>query len=389
MFWFALALLCLFVVGSLGALASILRAARGMPDLAREASPQLDDWPLVSIIVPACDEERTIERTLRALRALQYPALEIVAVDDRSTDRTGELMRSAAADDERIVVERIDELPDGWLGKVHAMDRGTKRARGQWLLYMDADVELTPDALARTVAFAFARELDLLSGYPRLRNAGFFVDAAVDSFMPIAALGGKQWAVSDPDSDAYGAFGAFMLVRRAAFERTEGWEWLRLEVADDMGLGLLMKKNGMRCALAQLHSCAAITWYSSVGEMSRLMQKNWFGIMGRFSVSRLLAIALGTLAAAWLPYSGLLAVGAPRLQLLGAVCVALASITGVAAARWLRRAWLPALFPVVGLTLVAGMCLRAAWRGWRIGGIEWRGKLYASRELRAGQRVLL
>jgi hypothetical protein len=193
--------------------------------------------------------------------------------------------------------------------------------------------------------------------------------------------------VSDARKKTYAAFGAFMLTRGAALLETEGWQWLRLEVADDMGLGLLMKKNGKRCEMALLYDCVAITWYASLGEMGRLMQKNWFGIMGRFSVVRTLGLAVLTLAIAWPHWLGLLAFGAPLVQGLAAVAVMLAVAAGVVAAAWLRRPLVPALFVPIGLTLAAGIIARAAWRGFRQGGIEWRGHLYPSAELRAHQRV--
>ena len=116
-----------------------------LPDVSAEA-PR-GGWPSVSVIVPSRNEERAVEAATRALLAQDYPSLEVVAIDDRSTDATGRLLDALAAQDERLVVRHVTALPEGWLGKNYAMARGAEGARGEWLLFTDGDVLFAPDVL--------------------------------------------------------------------------------------------------------------------------------------------------------------------------------------------------------------------------------------------------
>ena len=117
-----------------------------------------DDWPSLSVVFAARDEEMEIGASLRALMSLDYPSLEIVAVNDRSTDSTGRIIDEMAQRDRRIKPVHIDTLPEGWLGKVYALDRGFRESGGEWVLFTDADVKLAPDTLSK--ALSYAHEMD-------------------------------------------------------------------------------------------------------------------------------------------------------------------------------------------------------------------------------------
>src|SRR2546428_313277 len=133
--------------------------------------------PSVSVVVPARDEAASISRALGSLLAQDYPDLEVIAVDDRSADGTGALLHEVAAREPRLVVLRVDDLPAGWLGKNHALWRGAEQARGEWLLFTDADVVFAPDALRRAVGYALEQGLDHLTLAPRLIAHGIFLRA--------------------------------------------------------------------------------------------------------------------------------------------------------------------------------------------------------------------
>ena len=124
--------------------------------------------PSLSIVVPARDEAASIGRALGSLLAQDYPDLEVIAVDDRSADGTGDVLREVAAREPRLAVLRVDDLPAGWLGKNHALWRGAQRSSGQWLLFTDADVVFAPGALRRALAYAVDQGLDHLTLAPRL-----------------------------------------------------------------------------------------------------------------------------------------------------------------------------------------------------------------------------
>jgi len=194
--------------------------------------------------------------------------------------------------------------------------------------------------------------------------------------------------VSRPGSSAYAGVGAFNLVRRAALDRTPGFSWLRLEVLDDVGLGLMLKKAGGRAAFAIGLGEVTITWYRSLAAMARGLEKNMFGAFCRYRASRLVAIvAAGALFVPG-PIVALAAWPSPVFWL-GASAVALVLLNAALLAIRTRRAFLAYALAPVGMVALLALVVRSAWRCLKDGGVTWRGTFYPLRDLREGQRVLL
>ena len=214
-----------------------------LPDVAAEAPPA--GWPAVSVIVPSRNEEGAVEAATRALLAQDYPSLEVVAIDDRSTDATGRLLDALAARDDRLAVHHVTTLPPGWLGKNHAMAVGADVARGEWLLFTDADVLFAPDVLKRAVAFACRHRLGHLVAFPHLIAPGFLERAFVTTFGLFANLVFQVWDLQRPGSRAFVGVGAFSLVRRDAYVAVGGHKALAFEVVDDAKLGLILRRSGV------------------------------------------------------------------------------------------------------------------------------------------------
>jgi len=156
-------------------LSRIVDAALGMPTIADISRSAWDRRPAanprVSIVVPARNEEENIEPTLAQLLALDYDNFEVIAVNDRSTDRTGEIMDKIAASPAahgRLKIIHVGELPPGWLGKTHAMWSASRESNGDWLLFTDADVLFKPDAIRRALAYAESAAADHLVLFPRI-----------------------------------------------------------------------------------------------------------------------------------------------------------------------------------------------------------------------------
>ena len=324
---------------------------------------------------------------MRSRLADDYPDQQTVLVDDRSTDGTGAIMDALAAADPRVRVLHVTALPAGWLGKVHALEQGRQAADGEWCCFSDADVCLQPGAMRAAVAHAEARGLDFLTVIPALWPSGFVVDATLSTFTRALAVGARLWAVRDPRSSAFAGIGAFILVRRASLDRTPGFEWLRLEVVDDGGLGLMCKRAGLACDVAAAPDLMGLHFYRSLREMARGVEKNGFAAAGRFSWPRMLA-----LAALWpLLDCGVLAAAVPGLPAWLRVVGAAGGVAAVAAtlvvARWCRRPVASALAVPLGTVVLVALLLRSAWRATRQGGIAWRGTLYPLADLRAGQRI--
>src|SRR5271170_4547775 len=247
-----------WIAGTILALAwfsRIIDAAIGMPKVANIATPEWDrnsvgasGSPLVSIVVPARNEERDIEQSLARLLELDYGNYEVIAVNDRSTDRTGEIMESVAARPAahgRLRVIHHRELPAGWLGKTHAMWTATNEAKGDWLLFTDADVQFKPDSLRRALAYAEAEHADHVVVFPQMimKRPGEFMMIAF--FQTMFVFGHRPWKVADPKSKDHMGVGAFNLIRRSAYEAVGTYEALRMEVLDDMKLGKVVKNAGL------------------------------------------------------------------------------------------------------------------------------------------------
>ncbi len=242
-----------WIAGTILALAwfsRIIDAAIGMPSVANIAEPEWDRnavaasgnlsaTPRVSIIVPARNEERDIEQSLTTLLELDYGNYEVIAVNDRSTDRTGEIMERLAQTFPnnikrglRVIHHR--DLPAGWLGKTHAMWTATNEATGDWLLFTDADVLFKPDSVRRALAYAEAERADHVVLFPQMimRRPGEYMMIAF--FQTMFVFGHRPWKVADPKAKDHMGVGAFNLIRRRVYEAVGTYEALRMEVLDDM-----------------------------------------------------------------------------------------------------------------------------------------------------------
>ncbi|HSC47969.1 MAG TPA: glycosyltransferase family 2 protein [Gammaproteobacteria bacterium] len=348
----------------------------------------LPDLPLprLSIVIAALDEEETLEPALRSLLAQDYPGLEIVLVDDRSMDGTGAIMERLAAADPRLTVVHVKELPAGWLGKVNALREGFTRSHGEYVLFTDADIHYAPGALRAALALAAAERLDHLTLLPRLRIQGFahrvFMQAATIS---IARFTGGRRGLTEP-SLALG-IGAFNLVRREAFAATEGFEWFRMDVVDDMALGRLMRRPGARCGFAYAEGALEVLIYPSVAATVRGVEKNFYGALARYSPARAAVTVACMLLIAVGPFLAFLPGMPAWLQLFPAA--AILSLAAEAFAGWRRfdMHFLPGLLAPFADLIAAYALARSAWLCQRQGGIRWRGTLYPLEQLRAGRRV--
>lgn len=383
--------LCWLAVAALGLGYACLSAwgtwkvVQTIPVLAADTSPPPARWPRVSLIVPARDEVKTLGAAVRSRLAEGYPALEVVLVDDRSTDGTGPLVDILAREDPRIRALHVQALPGGWLGKVHALQQGLGLATGEWILFSDADVHLAPGALQRAVAFAALHGLDHLSILPELLPLNWLVDSAMASFSRTGLVMGRVWLVSDPGSTVGGSVGAFGLVRRTALDRSPGLEHIRLEVADDLALGQMLKASGARSGLANGRGLVLLQYHRSLTEMARSAEKG--AALFDYRLGPAVGWMLSLTALELGPF--LVAVFAPTAlaRALGATAAALLLGSTAWMCRFAGQRIFPALLSPLGVLLNAALLLRAAWLARVRGGLMWRSTLYRPEELRPGRRV--
>ena len=259
-------------------------AAFGVPkiaDISRQEWDRPPGQPRVSIIVPACNEEADIEATLTRLLALDYDKYEVIAVDDRSTDRTGEIMErvAAGASPGRLQVIRISELPAGWMGKPHAMWSAGSQATGDWLLFTDADVLFKPDVLRRAVAYAEAEPADHLVLFPRMIMKRPGERMMIAFFQTLFVFGHRPWKVADPKTRDHIGVGAFNMVRRKVYEEVGTFQALRFEVLDDMKLGKIVKNGGHAQRNVFGEDLISIRWAKGAMGVVDNLTKNFFAIM--------------------------------------------------------------------------------------------------------------
>jgi hypothetical protein len=376
--WFAWGLLG----GTLAHLAPLwlaLRRPRTIGDVPPAAGPRL---PRVSVIVPARDEAAAVEATLTSLLGLEYPELEVIAVDDRSEDGTGEIMDRVAARDPRCQVVHVTDLPPGWLGKNHANMCGAARATGDLFLFTDGDVLFAPPVLRHAVGAMTSHGLDHLVLFPDVPRGGFWESVAVCYFGFVFSL--VTWFPLARFSWARGSYvgvGAFNLVKRGAYEAIGTHRRLALEVADDLMLGKLVKQSG-HAQMALLGTpLVSVKWQTGLSGVIRGLEKNAFAGV-RFSVAlALAAVTVHTLAMALPPI--LAATGPARLPF-GLVALATLATYALSVRAIGYPLALALTYPVASL-LLSYMVLRSMYVTLRDGGVTWRGTFYPLDELRRGK----
>lgn len=343
-------------------------------------------WPKLSIVIPACNEEQHIEQAAKTIIAQDYPELEIILVNDRSTDNTGEIIDRLAVDDRRIKAIHVKTLADNWLGKVHALSEGKKHVTGDWMLITDADIHYAPGLLRKAVSYVEEKNIDHLALMPNVEMNSFWLEMAINTFGLVFLLTTRAASINKPNSKAVIGVGAFNLVRREVFDKTPGFEWLRMETVDDMGVGLMMKNAGAQTHFAIADKDLSLGWYHSMAEMFRGLEKNLFGAGPGYSVIKLsfqLIPIWALVAAPFIAFSS----NNVWLWSLAAVATFLYLVFAFFFVRKNQSETFSLLLFPVGLILITLMMMWAAFKCVKNGGIDWRGTHYSISQLRAGQRV--
>ena len=368
----------------------LMWALKQLPVLNRQLVSPPERWPLLSIVIPACNEAAHLESAATTLTQQDYPTLEIILVDDRSTDGTAEVIDRLAKGDSRIRAVHVTSLPAGWLGKVHALRRGAEMARGEWLLFTDADIHFSEGALRRAIAFAIRQGADHLTLVPRTVQSGLWLAVAVRAFGLLFLLTTRAAGVNRPGSNAFVGIGAFNLVKAETFRRTAGFEWLRLETGDDVGLGMMIKQAGGVSRLAVAYDELSVRWYESVPAMFRGLEKNLFGPGSHYrwwlmllQVAAIWLLVAAPLAAA----AGAIMLGSAPLWIAGGAAIGMHVVFTLFYYREGRAEIASLLLFPAGILLISLMMLRAGFQCLRNNGIDWRGTHYGLDELRAGQRI--
>ena len=362
-----------------------LRVAYGAVRLPwlKDFAPAMDaDCPRVSVLFAARDEEEKLPAALATLMAIDYPGLEVVAVDDRSSDTTGRILDEFAKTHARLRVVHVTELPSGWLGKPHALQKAYEVSTGEWLLFTDADVRFRPDALRRAVALAKQRKLDHLTLLADVEMSGFWETVLLTFFGMAFHLGNNPGGVSDPDSRAYVGVGAFQLMSRAAYEAGGTHRRLAMEVVDDMKLAKMVRLAGFRSGVGVSEDAVVVRWHAGLRNLINGTTKNFFAAFGYRLPLAILAL-LGMFTVNVLPFFGLL-FGSGWVQVFSALAILIALCFHAGVDVVMRVSPLYALTQPLGALLFCYMLLNSMLVTLRQGGIVWRDTFYPLEELKRG-----
>ncbi|MDX1674391.1 MAG: glycosyltransferase family 2 protein [Longimicrobiales bacterium] len=336
--------------------------------------------PTVSVVLAARDEADHIAQAVQSLLDQDHPALEIVAVDDRSTDGTGQILDRLAEAHARVRVLHVRTLPDGWLGKNHALQRGAEAATGELLLFTDADVMMAPGAVSRAVGVLERDGLDHLAVAPRIRAGTAAATMTVAVFLALFSAVFRPWKARDPESRFHIGIGAFNLIRAEAYHSIGGHRTVALRPDDDVRLGRALKEEGFRQATAIGIGLTEVEWYPTLRAMARGLRKNAFAVVEY----RLSLVAAGTaipfLFIFW-PVAALLVTTGAVWWLNAAIVVGGAVVIFDTARAHGLPAWTALTYPLASAILL-WIVWAAALRALRKGTIEWRGTEYPLSRLR-------
>jgi glycosyltransferase involved in cell wall biosynthesis len=341
------------------------------------------DCPLVSIIVPARNEEKNIAAGIRSLLKLDYANYELVAINDRSTDGTGVVLDEIARENPRLKVVHLTELPAGWLGKNHAMYYGAERAAGEWLLYTDADVVLEPTTLRRAVAYAASQGVDHLTLTPKAVMPNWLLESFVVTFSMFFLLFLRPWNAPKKKSKAFVGIGAFNLIRSEVYRAIGTHQTIAMRPDDDIKLGKIVKKHGFSQELIDGTGFVEVPWYGSTRELIVGLEKNAFAAL-EYNLAAVIGSTFILLVLDVWPFIAMcLPIGLARWLYLAAAFVLL--LLTMNSARELQARLWTALARPLAVLLFVYIQWRAVYLTYANNGIRWRDTHYSLAELRANK----
>jgi cellulose synthase/poly-beta-1,6-N-acetylglucosamine synthase-like glycosyltransferase len=361
-------------------LAALLRTVVNLLSAPRLRAMLPKTTPLVSIIVPARDEEEMIERAVRGFLGQTYPEIEVIVVNDRSTDGTGAILQGLAAEDGRLIVIDGEEPQPGWLGKPWALEQGSRRARGELLLFVDADVIYAPETVAAGVAYLERRDVSMIAFLPHIEMHGVWDHVVMPNLAMTVFMMLPSWLANRSRSALLavgGGTGNF--VRRDAYEAAGRHEALKDAVVDDVALARLVRKSGGRTEGVRAEAFVSVRMYRGLAAIVEGFTKNGFAVLGRSYL--VLAVALVFSIVVHLYPFALAATG----DGIGLATVAAITLTRVILFAALGYGITAAIFGHVPMIVIwMWIFIRSAWYTGIHRQLTWRGRTYDARRTRFG-----
>ena len=360
-------------------------------DIVVEPTHPPSNAPLISVCIPARNEERNIQTCVEAILAQDYPNFEVIVLDDRSTDGTLEILRQLAAREGRLKVIHGTNLPNGWAGKPHALFQASTAAKGEWFCFVDADTFLSPNTLSACFAKASETQADMFTIMTFQILGSFWERVVMPIVMTALSVGFSPRKVNDPKSKDAIANGQFILIRRAVYEAIGGHERVRDQIVEDKAISEQVKWNGFRLVVADGSSFARTRMYTSLAEMWEGWTKNIYlglsdrpalvllGVFGAFlaMVAALILPLWPLLGVIWYLRGGswlALTVIFQSLILWSMVILARTRVSiGMGISPWY------ALTLPLGAAVFAAMMFTSTWRVLSGRGVTWKGRVYTKK----------
>ncbi len=380
-------LLALFVfLATLYAAVTLVQGMQKMVSL--QDIPNLDiiPAPRVSLIVPACNEEKTIEPAIQSFLQQDYPHLEVIVVNDRSVDATKEVLLRLQAEYPKLNIMEVTELPKGWLGKANALQMGSEHASGEYLIFTDADILMEKTTITRAVHHFHAQHLDHLCLIFKNIAEGWLLNGLIlDSGGGLFLLF-KPWLAKLRESRSFIGIGAFNMVRKSAYVAIGGHSSFKMHPIDDIMLGKKMKQNGFRQDCLLGYDFVSVRWYESVRAMINGLMKNVFSIIN-FRLLYVPGMLTTIFLVGILPLWGVfLTDGYSRLFFFLAVVLRLFLLYFGARSLNLSVITVPAA--VIAPYFTFYIVVKSVFLTLRNNGIMWRGTHYSLTELRKNEPIL-
>ena len=361
-----------------------------------DAEPSFESkLPFLSIVICGRNEQESIQATISDLSVKSHIETEIIFVDDRSTDETPKIIEGLQKTVRNLKTVRVNELPQGWLGKNHACQVGQEVATGDWILFTDADIRFQPNAIPKALKYAISQQLDHLTVLPRIVSQNKIVRLLACSATNILISGTRAASIArlarnpnarDRTRGRVLGIGAFNLVRTETWRKSKGFSKIRAEVLDDMGVAWLIRKQQGRSDWLWSKEHIQVDWYKSVWDLYRGISKSFLA-GAKYRPTLLIIQALGLAAISASPWACLFYRSQP-------ICVTLGSITAGmllrVAYRRTRIQYQSAIYTVLAplsQLILAIMMLGTALRGFVRPYLSWRGTDYSFELLRKAQVV--
>ena len=381
LFWITAGIGALWAILFTTNLTKFLRAPEVKPGGGKAA-----ELPKVSIIIPARDEERNIERCLRSMLDQDHQDIEILVINDNSSDGTAGIVEKLAAEDQRIRLYSAAEPPEECTGKCNALIEGVRQGnpQGEWLLFTDADTRHHPQSLSSALRTALEKQVDLLTLIPHLEARSFWERLMQPTVAALIALFKQPEQINDPDHPEVFANGQFILVRKEAYQSCGGHRAISGKVLDDTELARTVVSSGCRMHIALARELFSTRMYTSFKALMAGWTKNFYMILeSRFS-RVLLAAGLALFMSLWPAALGIasiagLAAGTyfwPEPHLWIAVGIYAMVLVFQATLRGLNR-WYPQYSPLAPLAnfMAVFILLRSAWLNSKGRGVRWKGRI--------------